>query len=449
MSITATSGMLAMGLQTDMETVPTTFYKHKALSVELAISDDTRVGSPEIGGIPTPSFPYKAGVAVGGGVSLQPRLENTIGYWLKAVMGDLQTNLAMDSQTLSGQTVVHEYFFKPYKAMHPRVITSATTSGSFIVTGTVSGSSGQTELLTLTSGSNVTGTKLFTEITSMSIPNDGVKTAKLFWFETSDEAYCHIAKFNQSSPGYIPWVSFLKYIPPSDLSGTTDLWEYYQDCKIMGMSLNLPNSDPITADFSVLGRKFKFGDDLSDIDPGLASTDILPANYEDWASIPVAVHTDGYIKLGDLTLPVVGASVGMVNAPLDPRQERVYGDPFLNDVTVVSRALTFQLLVKWQNPDLYRAIITGTDTGLEWTSTPFTGSFEVNCVSSVNMDFSVQTPEIPYGLYINCPSALLAMKGGITLAANQSVLMTFTGTALSNAGEYAYMRLTNKVASYS
>lgn len=87
MAVSAQAGTVGFGPQEAKETRATRFYRHKATMVDLGILDDTRLGIPEIGGRPVPTFPYKAGVMVGGGLSLQPRLENTLGWLLRGLTG--------------------------------------------------------------------------------------------------------------------------------------------------------------------------------------------------------------------------------------------------------------------------------------------------------------------------------------------------------------------------
>lgn len=346
MSITAQAGIFGFGAQPGKGTLPTTWYRHRAIVVDLDAIDEVREGPPEVGGIPVPSFPYKPGPVVTGGVTLQPRLMDSLGWLLYGMMGDA----------------------------------------------------------------------------SVSAVGGGVFT--------------HTFGLDSVNPAFVPWMGFRKFIPAMDNDYTTDMGEIFKDCKVIGGQLTLPNSDPINLRLDVLGREFV-------LDPAPTSW-TWAADFEHWESIPVACETDGIIQIGGDTLPVVAANVGFANVPLDIRQERVFGDPFLEDVTIIQRRLTFDMTVKWRNPDLYREIRTGSVSGTEWSGTPKTGALHIKTVSSVDMPSTAAR----YALEVDATEVMMSLAGGIQLAGNQSVLMRFTGVALEGT-PYATFKLTNKVASYT
>jgi len=91
MSINSQKGVFAFGPQAEKGAVATKFYRHKAADVDLSVQDDTRLGPPEIGGSPVPSFAYKAGYVPAGGATIYPRLEDTFGWLGYGVMGGVTT----------------------------------------------------------------------------------------------------------------------------------------------------------------------------------------------------------------------------------------------------------------------------------------------------------------------------------------------------------------------
>ncbi len=346
MTITANAGILSFGPQAAKGTLPTKYYRHRATMVDLAVVDNVEEGAPEVGGIPVPTFPYKSGPIVQGGMTLQPRLEDTLGWLLYGAVGD---------------------------------------------------------------------------VTSV---QDG-----------ATDMYTHTFALKASDPSFVPYMGFRKYIPPSDGTSATDFGEVFKDCKIVGFNVALPNNGPINARVDVIGREFE-----SDLAPDAWTYE---NGFESWESIPVACATGGFIKFGDVELPVVQASVNFVNVPLDLKQERLYGDPFIYDVTPVQRRLEFDLMVKWANPDLYNSVRTGSPTGTTWSSAPMTGSFEAHTVSSVNMTGQTE----PWSLKFKSDEAMLSLVGGIQLASNQSVLMRFRGVALDST-HFADITLKNLVPEY-
>jgi hypothetical protein len=250
------------------------------------------------------------------------------------------------------------------------------------------------------------------------------------------DVYDHVFKLNGSDSTYVPFLGFRKHIPRKDNGAGTDLGEIYKDCKLVGATLALPNDQPLSLRLDMIGREFLLVED---------PTAWTYANsYEDWESIPVACQTGGYFNIDGETLPVVAANVGWQNVPLDIRQERVYGDPFLEDVTIIQRRLAYDVTVKWNNPDLYRKVLAGGVSGTEWSGKPHVTSFEVKSVSSSDMTGETE----PYSMTIEAQKAMMSQVGGITLAGNNAIMMRFTGVAI-DATEYATITLRNKVTSYS
>ena len=349
MAVTAMAGTIGFGAQPAKGTLPSTWFRHRATLVDLAIIDPTQEGAPEVGGMPVPSFPYKTGPMVAGGVTIQPRFEDTLGWLLYGLMGDV------DSQESPGASGLYNHEF------------------------------------TMKSG---------------------------------DETY-------------VPWMGFRKHIPRKDGVVGTDLGEIYKDCKVMGFTLSLPNEAPLSARIDVLGREFSL-----DASPSGWTWD---NTFEHWESIPVACAVGGYLKMDNDEMAVVAAQVSFQNAPLDPRQEKVYGSPYLEDITVIQRRLQYEMTVKWNNPDLYQAVLTGAVDGLTWSAHPKTASFEVKAVSSMDIDGEDE----PYSLIIAADEIMMNQVGGITLAGNQAIMMRFSGTALEADVNYASFTLRNKATGYT
>lgn len=349
MAVSAQQGVFSFGPQAGKGGVPATWYRHRASMVDLSVIDETREGPPEVGGKAVPTFPYKSGPVVAGGVTMMPRYQSVLGFLLHAMVGD------------------HASAVDPYNA----------------------------------------------------------------------DVYNHTFKLLSADSSYIPYLGFRKHIPRKDNGATTDLGEIYKDCKIVGGVLALPNDQPLSLRLDVIGREFAI-----DAAPDAWA---YGNSYEDWESIPVACQTGGYLNIDGETLPIVAANVGWQNVPLDLRQERVYGDPFLEDITILQRRLQYDITVKWNNGDLYRKVVAGGASGTEWGGKPYTASFEVKSVSSDNMPGETE----PYSLIINAPEVMMSQVGGITLAGNNAVMMRFQGVALDNDGEYATIVLRNKETSYT
>jgi hypothetical protein len=351
MAVSALAGQFGWAKQNKKSTdvgyvAPTVWKRHRAVSVELGIQDETKVGPPEVGGIAVPTFPYKSGPQVGGRFALQPRLEDTFGELLLALTGG-------------------------------DVVSTETSVGSGI--------------------------------------------------------WDHKFIINPAESTKVPWISFRKSVPRKDGAAGTDLGEIYEDCKIVGGTFQFPNDSPIQSQFDVLGREFKL-DHAPD-------AWIWANTNESWESIPVGCQVGGQILINGVELPIVTAQVSWINQPMDPRADRVYGSPFLEDITVIQRVLQYDITVKWNNPDLYATVSTGSNVGTEWTGAPTVSPFKIVAVSSVNMPAETE----PYSLTIKADNVMMGQVGGITLAGNNAVMLRYQGTAIE-ATEYASITLRNPVS---
>jgi hypothetical protein len=355
MAVTAQAGIFGFGPQGQKGTEASTYYKHKAMDIDLGPIDDTRLGALEIGSGPFPTFPYKAGYVVAGGADLQPRLEDTLGWLFYAAMGDLST-------VQVGGDAAYDHTFKPLAA----------------------------------------------------------------------------------DLSAVKWLSARKYIPKKDNNATTDLGEKFVDCKLLGINLAFENDQPVRARLDFEGLAYEPVPDPSGWGWGNAA-------YEDYQSVPVGCVAGGYVKftgagLTDEALPVVRAAVSIQNVPLDLRQEKIIGSPTPEDITVVERRVTFDLLVKWNKPDMYLAVQTNDFDGTAWSSTPLVGEVELYMLASS----VIGATSHKYALTINAPEVMMQLNGPPTMAAGQAVMLRLLGTAIEpSSGSYTTVVIRNGVTSYS
>ncbi|RUM47299.1 MAG: hypothetical protein DSY80_01045, partial [Desulfocapsa sp.] len=184
MAVTGASGTFSWGPQVAKGTVATTWYRHKAVMVDMAPIDDVRLGQLEVGSDPVPTFPYKAGVVSAGGALLQPRLEGDLGWLLYGMLGKVTTtdnyvdDGVVDDVTLlvGAQNGYTTGVTDPpsAKAVFVKVSTSGsgTYSGTVTIHGTVGGSADTEDIVMsgVAEGSRTSGTKLFTEVSSIDFP---------------------------------------------------------------------------------------------------------------------------------------------------------------------------------------------------------------------------------------------------------------------------------------
>ncbi len=258
-------------------------------------------------------------------------------------------------------------------------------------------------------------------------------------FGTTDTGVQHHEFVFATDQSYLPYMSMRKDIPGS--AAANDLGENFIDCKIVNLTVALPNDGLISSRIDVLGR-------ASGTNFETAPTWSYDNTFETYESIPIGSVTGGFLKIPGFSataLPVTAASVSLTNAPLDIRQERQFGSPYLDEVTVVGRSLTVDLVVKWKDPQLYRQILTGTTVGTQWTAAPFVQDLDIYALSpSV-----IPTQTTPYQLRFEAPSVMYQVVGGIRLAGNQAVMIRVTGTAIADDAGYMNCHVANEQTDYT
>lgn len=511
MAVTAQAGIFGFGPQSAKEVEATTFYRHKATLIDLGVMDDIRVGPLEIGSGPFPTFPYKAGYVVGGGVELQPRLEDSIGWLLYAALGDVAT---VDASPVFTHT------FKPLAA--DQAFVRWMTLRKYIP---MKEGDANTDL-----GEKYMDCKPVS--LTLTLPNDAPITAR---WDFMGRNYELISDFAAGTPAVANTTSLVRAsnvvtvviddeigfvngqniviagVTDASFNGTFPIIEIVDSLAVTSLSRTsnkvtcdttlshgLETGDTVTitgatepefngtfvvevvdvdtfefvqigADDTATGtplvgvtrtRSFKYNqvaaNDTATVQGTATFTPLGEAwtwanAYEDWGSIPVGCELGGYIKFtgGGLTnaeLPVVGARVTFSNQNLDIRQEKVYGSPFLEDITIIQRQVTFDVTIKWNDPQLYKALTTGSITGTEWSSSPLTGELNIAMVGSG----VIPTSNTKFELDITAPEIMWQMNGPIQLAGGQAIIMRFTGTALEAPGEdYVRFVLKNGTSAYT
>ena len=452
----------------DAQTLPAVF-RHRAADIDLSAIDDVRMGPNEIGGAPVPSFPYKAGQMAAGGATIYPRLENSFGWILWAALGDNLSEEVADGAYVEGKpnaadaAKIHAAITMTAgtqnittaitQPANPTLVGAMFTpggalwlTGNVVITGTDVLDAPLVETLAFTGGSSPNGFVMletvgkFKTVTQIDLPARAQANDTM---SIGVPMYEHRFAFNRTAgmQSCLPWMTFYKYIPSGscDPDANDALWEEYEDCKVMGLVMTMPNNGPLACRVDVMGRKWH-------LDPTQPMSYL--GGYEDYQSVPIGCHTGGGITIPNYSaneLKVVSAQLGLVNAPLDPQQEKVIGSPELEDITVISRAFTADLVLKWTDPVLYRRIYTGANAGTEWTEKPFVEDLAVVMVSNDN----ATDVDAPYELHVDVPSMLFQSAGGVRLAGNQAVMMRLTGTALlpaDDADDYVAFTLINRQA---
>lgn len=258
-------------------------------------------------------------------------------------------------------------------------------------------------------------------------------------FGTTDTGYVHHTFTLPDPTGALPWMTFRKEVP-SETAGK-ELGEVYQNCKITSLAFMLPNDGLIQSRVDVLGT----AESTIYEDPSGWSYE---NTMEDYQSIPIGSVTGGYLQIPDYSatdLPVTQARVILANTPLPPAQEKNFGSPYMDSVTIVNRALSVDMVLKWKDQDLYRSIISGSTTATTWTASCWMEDLDIytlspNDISGLNN---------PYALRVEAAD-LQWRVAGLALSGQDAIMLRVMGTAVApSTGEYVTIHLGNEVTNYT
>lgn len=256
--------------------------------------------------------------------------------------------------------------------------------------------------------------------------------------------YDHVAKPLSTDLSLIPWTTLRKYIPGVPGLSGTDLYELYQDTKVIAAAFELAADAPLETQLQFLGIEHAMP---------AAPTWTWENEYEHYDSIPVGCDVDGHLQftgsgLTDEPLPAARVSVGFVNTPLDIAIEKNVGSPKLDDVTVVSRSMNIDATIKWKSPELYKAVLSGNIAGTEWAAKPMTGSITAKLSAPNNIGATAHK----YSVTLAAPEVMFRLAGAVPLAGGEAVLLRFTGVALeptTPSDDYATITVRNGISSYN
>lgn len=251
----------------------------------------------------------------------------------------------------------------------------------------------------------------------------------------------HIFRFDPNDPAYQPWMAVRRSVPgvtPAERLGETGF-----DCKVQMLDLTIPAKGKVQASVAMMGRDVEYDD---------ASTWVYANNFEDSTSAPDAGR--GQFAIGGVEYPIIGAQISLSNGLTTPDQEMVIGDFRPDDFIALTRNATIRIVYKYENPELYKQILTGQANGTEWNSLPFIVNsgggdfaFDARFLAPANIGATGQ----PYEMRIRANRVTWAVDRPIELQAGGIITQTFTGTVLEPAtGEdYIQIVMVNAHAGYN
>lgn len=245
--------------------------------------------------------------------------------------------------------------------------------------------------------------------------------------------HTHIFNFDPTTSYELPWLAIRRSVPGATAGDTHGEMGY--DCKVANLRLTVPQMGKVAARFTMIGRDFAFDD---------ASTWTWEnAEFESHDSTPDVGR--GTFKIGGVEYPLVGAVIDMVNGLTSPRDEMIIGDFAPDDFVPLTRAMVIRIVYKWEDPELFRKIYTGTADGTTWNSLPFTvdtdSDHAFEAVFETPGDVDSTTPSSPYRLRVRANRVTWAPEGPVELRGGSIVQQQFVGTVLEPATGLDYADL--------
>ena len=239
----------------------------------------------------------------------------------------------------------------------------------------------------------------------------------------------------------IPWIGFRKQIPAASGGNPYGILGY--DGKINAVQVTFPPKGLITARVGAVGRVPITYPDAS----GWTWADA----FEDSDSIPTSCS--GSFTIDGVSYPVTGIQMVINNGLTTPDEEAIIGSYFPDDFATRTRGVSFRFVYKWQDQDLYNAIMTGSTSGTAWTPAPFLK----DSTSNPSVEIRVESPAViptfalPYSLGVRAGKVHIVPNGEPTLEAGGIISLDLVATVLEpNSGdEYIEIEVINEQANYT
>jgi hypothetical protein len=260
------------------------------------------------------------------------------------------------------------------------------------------------------------------------------------------DVYTNTFAVSTSDETRMPWMALRKFTPAA--SGQDGATEYFADCKVNMLTLNVPAMGPTMAEFSVIGRKPTVV--ASEVATGATVNGVANA-FESGASL--AHSCTGEILLPGFTNSQAAAYIAdwsggkftsaqimIANNISQPDQQMVIGAYHPDDLVPLSRAVQLRLIYKWTDPKLYRKLLYNGSTS--WS--PIVQNSEIS-IKTASVD-NISGETVPYSMKFTAKDVDWTMSPP-QLAGNNLLFTEFTGIVRSgnNSGVPAWkIDLVNK-----
>ena len=237
-----------------------------------------------------------------------------------------------------------------------------------------------------------------------------------------------------------PWLALRKEIPGA--TGSSDnVGEILHDSRVVGMRLGVAPGAIISSAFTFVSRI-----------PKLSLTGVDSWSYQNTyeASEGVPLAHQGAVRLDGSEVKSTGLVLDLVNQYTSPDEELIIGSEYPDDFILRRQVLSATWAYKWQNPDLYQEILTGSNTEssgeIDWSPSVHTGSFEFDTYSPGNATGMSN----PWRLRVYAPEMSWQASGPPVLVGDGWLQLQFVGVAQEQTSEDTFqIWLENLTASYT
>jgi len=328
---------------------------------------------PEVGGGALPRGMVKVATSAGGALDIIPR-PSSLGLLLFGATGSCTTTTNYNltgvhaAITCDGSEVTTG-ITDPATATKLYVTPSDAITGDIVIAGkdadgeTIDGGETLTDLESATLTTNV-----FSEITGITVPDDGAKTVSVGW---ADGTYTHTFTLDSSDNYSAPYFTARQHL---GLDSGTNYGEVFIDVRPAMLNLNWQAPGFIRGMVNFVGRS---------AEPSVDTEDWDTSDYTD-GSPPLLTSPGDSVVIGSTTLDVLSGTIVMANGiPMD--EQFKVGSYYPSGVDIVSRSYGIQLAVKLADEDLYDRMMYDKDAGGAWLANVYkNGSMTMNFKSGEN-----------------------------------------------------------------
>lgn len=233
----------------------------------------------------------------------------------------------------------------------------------------------------------------------------------------------HIFHFDPAGAANQPWMAVRRHIPTPSSSNYHG--EIGFDCKVGLFDLTIPAMGKLVSRIQMVGRDYKLALDSN-------TWSYANASFDDELTAPDSGR--GFFKIAGAEYPTMGASFQLMNGLTSPQQEMIIGDFSPDDFVALTRAAQIQFVYKYENADLYRTLLGGDPSAVDWSSLPFVAN-TVGATFALQARFEtpgeIGVTGLPYALEIRANKVTVAVTGPIELQPGNIITQTFVLTVLT------------------